>query len=100
MSTLEISKELYRNHQTILKAFENITKLRTWSKGKGFKNLFPQDESKLKRAIAKQPLLTRTQIFEKAEIEGVKKEKRCKILWELGSVKKNLVNLLLLKQIF
>ena len=38
MSTLEISKELCRDHWTIKKAVENITKLRTWRKGKGFKN--------------------------------------------------------------
>ena len=31
--------------------FENITKLRTRSKGKGFKNLLPRDERKLKQLI-------------------------------------------------
>ena len=41
MSTFKISKELCRNHLMIKKAVENITKLRTQSKGKGFKNLHP-----------------------------------------------------------
>ena len=41
MSTLEILNRA-------LKVVENITKLRTQSKGKGFKNLLAQDECKLK----------------------------------------------------
>ena len=39
MSTLETSKKLCRDHWTIKKAVENITKLRTQSKGKGFEEL-------------------------------------------------------------
>ena len=50
------------------------------------KKLLAQDESKLKWVIAKQPLLTSAQIFEKAEIKGVK-DKRCRILCKLESVK-------------
>lgn len=46
-------------------------------------------ECNLKWVIAKQPLLTSTQNFEKAGIEGVKKDKRWRILCELGSVKKS-----------
>ena len=53
MFTLEISKEFCRGHQTI-KDFENITMLR--NKGKGFKNLLPDNECKLKRVIVKQTL--------------------------------------------
>ena len=41
MSTLEISKKLCRDHWTIKKAVENITKLKTLRKGKCFKNLLP-----------------------------------------------------------
>ena len=41
MSTLKISKKICRNHRTIKKVVENITKLRTLSKGKCFKNLLP-----------------------------------------------------------
>ena len=36
MSILKISNELCRDHQTIKKTVENIIKLRTQSKGKGF----------------------------------------------------------------
>ena len=72
MFTLEISKELCRDHQTI-KFVENITELRTRTKGKYLKNLLLSDRRKLKRVVAKQPLLISTQIFENAGIEGVKK---------------------------
>ena len=64
-----------------------MTKLRSQSKRKGFKNLLPEDE--LKQFIVKQPSLTRAQSFGKAGIERVKKDKRCKILYELGSLKKS-----------
>ena len=87
MSTLEISKDCWKDHRTIKKVVENITKLRIWNKGNGFKNLLPQDEHKLKWIIAKQPLLISPQVFEKPEIEGTKKDKRCWILGELASVK-------------
>ena len=44
--TLEIAKELCRDHWTINKAIEK-TKLRTQSKEKGFKDLLPWDECKV-----------------------------------------------------
>ena len=76
----------------IKKAVEKITKLKTWSKEKGFKNLLPWEESKLKQVQVKEPLLTGTQIFEKSGIKGVKKDKRSRILWELRSVKKKKIS--------
>ena len=52
--------------------------------------MLPQDECKIiKWVIAKQSLLKSAQIFEKAEIEGIKKEYTCKIFDELGFAKKN-----------
>ena len=51
--------------------------------------MLPQDECKIiKWVIAKQSLLKSAEIFEKPEIEGIKKENTCKILGELGSAKK------------
>ena len=45
MSTVEISKKLFRDHPTIKKAVEDIIEN---SKRKGFKNWFPWDERKIK----------------------------------------------------
>ena len=47
--------------------------------------------------MAKQPLLTSAQIFEKARIERVKQNKRFRILCEMGSLKKIPRQLLLTK---
>ena len=70
---LEISKELCSDHQMIKKVVENLTKLGTRSKGKGFKNLLPQVECKVNRVIEQQSFLTSAQIFKKTKIKGVKK---------------------------
>ena len=87
LSTLEISKELSRDHWTMKKPIKDITKSRTRSKRKGSKNLFPRDERKLKRVITKQSFLSSAQIFEKAGVKPVNKDKKCRIVCELESVK-------------
>ena len=46
MSASEIAKELCGDHQKIKNVVKNITKLRTWSLEKVFKNLLLQDEGK------------------------------------------------------
>ena len=48
MFSLKISKKLSRDHQMIETFVENITKLRTQNKQKGFKNLLLQNKPKLK----------------------------------------------------
>ena len=93
-------KEALQRSQKNKEGFQNINKLRTWSKKKRFKSLLSWKEHKLKWVIAKLPHLTNTQNFQKADIERVKKDKRGRILWELGSIKKSLLcNLLSLMQI-
>lgn len=83
----------FRDFQVIV---QNVTKLKTRSKGKRFKNLSLQEERKLKL------LLANAQIFEQAEIEGVKREKKnYKIFWKLKSLSRNLLcNNVFVKQIF
>ena len=46
--------------------------MRTWSKRKVYKNLFPWAECKLNWVSAEQPLLTSTQIIEKARFSRLK----------------------------
>ena len=52
MSSLDIPKKVYRDHQTIKKAVKIITTLRTQSKEEGFKDFF-LNEHKLKRILHK-----------------------------------------------
>ena len=55
-------KKLARDHRTIKKVVENITKLRSlWE-------VAPRNKRKLKQVVAKQLLLTNSQIFEKTKI--------------------------------
>ena len=89
VTTLAISKQLGRDHRTIKKCIQDITKKRSRTTGNGFKNLSARDKRQLKRAVAETPLLTSAQVFEKAGIGGVKRDKRCRILRELTSVKKS-----------
>lgn len=89
MTTLDISKELQRDHRTIKKAVHDVTKERTRSKGKGFKNIGAKDMRKLKMILHKNPLLSSQEIFQMAGLNGVKRDKRCRILRELGEIKKS-----------
>lgn len=59
------------------------------SKGNGVNNLSTQGERELDRVIVKQRLLISGQIFEQAGIEGIKKDKMCRLLRKLGSVKRS-----------
>ena len=68
-----ISKEFCGDHGMIKKAVENITKMRSGRKGKGFRKLIPRDKHKGKQIKAKYLRLTGAQSFEKAPTELVKK---------------------------
>lgn len=81
-SSLEISKEIHRYHRTIMRAGENITKLRTKRKIKVFKNLSPGGEQNLKRVTAKQRLFMTISPMIVFEV------KRCTIFHKFGSLKK------------
>ena len=82
MSVFEISKELCRDHRLIMKVVKNITKLRTQSKEKGFKNLLP------KASYSETITFDHAQIFAEVGIEKVKKDKRCLKLYVWASIKK------------
>ena len=88
-TTLEISKILRRDHRTVKNAMEDVNKKRVRSKGKGFKNISDRDNRKLKQIITKHPLLSSAEVFDKAGISGVKRDKRCRILQTMSTVKKS-----------
>ena len=67
MFSLEVSKMLWRDHQMMKKDVENKTKLRTRSKGKGFKNLLSRDERKLKGFSDFWPVLSSSERVELRE---------------------------------
>lgn len=87
-------EDVKRDHWTIMRDVWYITKLITRSKGKDFKNLFSWREQQLNHVIEKQPLLTSVHIFEQTGTESVRKDKSCRIIRELGSIKNSLVKYL------
>jgi hypothetical protein len=70
-------------------AVKNVTKKRIRSKGKGFQNVNDRDERKLKQVMVKNPLMSSSDVFEEAGMAGVKRDKRCRILRSLATVKKS-----------
>ena len=100
MSILEISNAICRDHRVIKKVVGNITKLKTWSKGKGLKNVFPWDKCRQNWIWAKQPLLTGAQIFKKAASGGIKRTKSVEYFVNLDLLKNIQDNLLSLKKTF
>ena len=89
MSTLQISKMLKRDHRTVKKAADNILYKRKRNKGKGFKDISDRDVRQLKRTMVNHPLLTSGQLLSMAGIDNIKRDKRCRILKQMGSIKKS-----------
>uniref|UniRef100_A0A0L8FGQ9 Uncharacterized protein n=1 Tax=Octopus bimaculoides TaxID=37653 RepID=A0A0L8FGQ9_OCTBM len=89
MSSLNILKQLSRDHRTIKKKIKDITKNRKSKFGKGFKNLSTGDKRHLKSVVAKNPLLSCDKIFNMTGIVGVKRDKRCRVLHDIGAMKKS-----------
>ncbi|CAI9717405.1 Hypothetical predicted protein [Octopus vulgaris] len=87
MTSLNIMKQLGRDHRTTKKTIEDITKNRKRRSGKGFNNLSTRDKRQLKRIVAKDPLLSSDKIFNMAGIIGVKRDIRCRVLHDIGSGK-------------
>ncbi|CAB4029373.1 Hypothetical predicted protein [Paramuricea clavata] len=80
---------LKRDHRTIKKAADNILYKRKRNKGKGLKDISKRDLRQLKRTMVNHPLLTSGEIFAKAGIANFKRDKRCRILKQMGSFKKS-----------
>ena len=74
-STLEISKMLQRDHRTVKAAVKDVTKKRR-TKGRGFRNVTATDTGKLKQIVMKEPLLSSSEVFDKAGVTDVKWDKR------------------------
>lgn len=75
-STLEISKMLQRDHRTVKAAVKDVTKKRRRTKGRGFRNVTATDTRKLKQIVMKEPLLSSSEVFDKAGVTDVKWDKR------------------------
>ena len=78
-----------RDHGTVKKASDNILYERKRNKGKEFKDISDRDLRQLKRTMVNHPLLTSDEAFAMAGITNIKRDKRCRILKQMGSIKKS-----------
>ena len=89
--TLEISKELSRDHRTIKRFVKNVNHKRKRSDKGVRRKLTRRQVSAVKREAVKHPLLSSKQLFEKAGVSEVPRTSRCRILQTFAkSVKPNI----------
>ena len=84
--TVEISKELSRDHGTIKRFVINVNHKRKRSDKGVQRKLSRWQVSAIKREAAKHPLLTSKQLFEKAGAGEVPRTSRCCILQTFAKV--------------
>ncbi|KAF4684661.1 hypothetical protein FOZ60_007429 [Perkinsus olseni] len=83
-TTLEISKILKRDHRTIKTFVANPEKRPEGHRGPTKKSVTAREKTRVKRAMAKQPLGTSKEIFEAAGVSMKPKSSRNRVLGQLG----------------
>ncbi|KAF4698363.1 hypothetical protein FOZ63_028794, partial [Perkinsus olseni] len=86
--SLEIAKELERDHRTIKKYLEDPSKVYQRRGGSYEKSVTPREKRKLKREMARTPLATSKELFDAAGVSKGSKSTRCKVLKSIGKVLK------------
>ena len=79
-NTLEISKELSRDHRTIKRFVNNVNHKRKRSDKGVRRKLTRRQVSAVNREAAQHPLLTSKQLFENAGVSEVPRTSRCRLL--------------------
>ena len=98
MSTLEISKELGRDHHTIKKITEFGIQPRKKRNQSEFKRLTARDLSRIKHQVVKTPNVSSKSIFDACGIKNIPRTTRCKVLKKFATVKKRVTGQLLTKK--
>ena len=86
--TLQISKLLKRDHRTIQRYVKEGHSSRKKRPKTGVKGISKRDVNAIKRIVAKKPHLTSKRVFEEANLKNVPRSTRCRVLKNMGSVKK------------
>jgi hypothetical protein len=76
-STLAISKEIGRDHRTVKKFANDVTKTRQRSRASGFRNVSSRDMTHLKREVRRHPVQTSQALFEQVGLGHIPKSTRC-----------------------
>ena len=87
-TTCQIAKMLNRHHRTIKKFATNSEADRKKRVEPKRRKVTAKDISRIKREAARNPLATSSTLFQNSGISGISRSTRCRILRELGSVRK------------
>ena len=89
--SIKISKELCSDHRTVKRFIANSHKARKGCDKGVFRSISRRQLSTIKREVARHPLSTSKQSFEDAEIQGIPRISRCRILKSVAkAVKPNI----------
>jgi transposase len=77
---LEIARQLQRDHRTIKRFTSDISRKRQRQPQRGFRRVTSREVTALKREVARAPLSSSREIFERAGVASVPKTSRCRIL--------------------
>ena len=86
-STLNISKQLSRDHRTIKKFTNNSNHSRKRSDSGKFKSIIQRQLVLVKRSLAKNPLSTSKKVFQEAGMEMISRTTRCRVLKTVAACK-------------
>ena len=85
---MDISKVLKRDHRTIQRYVNEGKCGRKKCPKRGFKKVSRREINRIKHVMIKTPHLTSKRIFEEANVENIARSTRCRVLRDMGKVKK------------
>lgn len=86
-NTMEIARQLSRDHRTI-KSFTKYSRKTRTNGRTGITKIWKRDGCQLTKIMKKQPLLTSKTIFVEAGIPNILRDTRCRMLRAIGKVRK------------
>lgn len=88
LTTLDIAKQLSRDHRTVKSFVKNAQRVRTRSDNGFSRKMTTKQLARLKRELVKAPLVSSKALFEKAGFPETAKSTRCRALRNIASVRK------------
>jgi transposase len=88
MKTIDIAKEIGRDHRTVKKYVQNSQHERKRSDKGSMRKITPRKLRQIGRQLARKPLASSKEIFERVSAADVPKSTRCRILQGMASVRK------------
>ena len=87
-TSIQIAKQLKRDHRTVKKFTKNCNKQRQRADNGTFRSKDKQEQTKIKRSLSRNPLQSRKIVFEDAEVSINSRATRCRFLKSIAKVEK------------